>query len=106
MTSLPADTLGTMYYAMTWENVPELMVVAVEDSTTVSFTFPSPSTAISFTYSGTTYGNGETLTVTLNRHGPPGTSCSDVITKRTKTATAAALVGLTTTTGIAIRITG
>ncbi|XP_069105026.1 SCO-spondin-like isoform X1 [Argopecten irradians] len=67
---LPTDVLGTEYHAVTYyppSRQCELLVVGVNDSTTVSIT---PGDAIGsryISYGGRNYKNGNTLTVTLNR---------------------------------------
>ncbi|KAJ8304500.1 hypothetical protein KUTeg_018083 [Tegillarca granosa] len=68
--ALPVDTLGTEYVAVTWTDKAELMIIATEDNTAVSITFPStsPGTAISITIFSATYGNGDTLNITMNKY--------------------------------------
>lgn len=68
--ALPVDTLGTEYVAVTWTDEAELMVIATEDNTAVSIKFPttSPGTPISITIFSATYGNGDTLNITMNKY--------------------------------------
>lgn len=67
--AIPVSTLGTEYYGVTFSDAStygQLAVVATDDDTSVSFTFPSDATGLAVTYDGVTYGPGDTLTVTLN----------------------------------------
>ena len=50
---IPIQSLGTEYYAISYIKDPELMVVATEDTTTVSITWPASAVVI---FNGTTYG--------------------------------------------------
>ena len=63
----PIDSLGDDYIAATWTKVPEIMVAAVTDATTITFTFPATYTE-SFSYSGISYTGGDSLSVTLDTY--------------------------------------
>ncbi|WAR12499.1 FCGBP-like protein [Mya arenaria] len=65
----PVDTLGSEYYAVTHspsEQPCEMMVIGVEDGTTVNITYPNNAN-VGVTYGKVTYGAGDTQTLTLNR---------------------------------------
>ncbi|XP_076472307.1 uncharacterized protein LOC143301799 [Babylonia areolata] len=66
--SLPVDVLGQEYYAMTYTRDAELLVVGTQDNTQVSIEWPTSAGPCSIAYGGTTYGNGDTLTLTLNKY--------------------------------------
>ena len=63
----PVDALGSDYIAVTSVRNPEIMVAAITDATDVTFEF-STSYTESFSYQGSTYTGGDTLTVTLDRY--------------------------------------
>ncbi|XP_013407689.1 IgGFc-binding protein [Lingula anatina] len=70
---LPVDILGTQYYAPSWPKKdryigPQIGVVAVEDGTRVTFTFPNDNRNISVSYDGRTYVDGSTLQVSLDKY--------------------------------------
>ena len=66
-TGYPTDSLGTEYVAVTWQNLAQIMVVAVNDATTVDFHFPGTFIANDVIYLGVPYNGNSTLTITLNR---------------------------------------
>ena len=53
--SLPVDVLGREYYAMTYVDEAEVMVVGTEDDTTVNITWPSHAAPTKLKFNGTTY---------------------------------------------------
>ena len=66
---LPINVLGTEYYAITYNPCvyqSQIMVIGVEDGTTVSITL-STTTGGDITYGGNTYAAGGTIAETLNR---------------------------------------
>ncbi|XP_056004586.1 IgGFc-binding protein-like [Ostrea edulis] len=66
---VPVDVLGTEYYAVTFyppTQQCELMIVGVEDGTTVTIKFPA-SMQQSVTWNGQSYAAGDTLTGTVDR---------------------------------------
>ncbi|KAK7098754.1 IgGFc-binding protein-like isoform X2 [Littorina saxatilis] len=65
--SLPADVLGTEYYAITYLNKPVLLVVATEDDTQINITCPRTSLACRIDFEGVAYNRGKTLQLTLNK---------------------------------------
>ena len=68
---LPVDSLGQEYYSLTGaDNTPayhQVLVVGVEDGTTVTFEFPS-SFPGQVDYDGNTYQAGDTFSETLDRY--------------------------------------
>ncbi|KAJ8315039.1 hypothetical protein KUTeg_007189 [Tegillarca granosa] len=70
--ALPTDVMGTEYYAISYYppyRRCQLMVVGVEDSTSVQIKFPSNSWAqTTDSYNGQTYAAGSTLSITVNRY--------------------------------------
>ncbi|XP_033759596.1 IgGFc-binding protein-like [Pecten maximus] len=67
---LPTDVLGTEYYAITYyppSRQCELLIVGVNDSTTVNIRVGSAIGSRYITWGGTNYYSGNTLTVTMNR---------------------------------------
>ncbi|XP_076472736.1 SCO-spondin-like isoform X3 [Babylonia areolata] len=64
--ALPVDVLGKEYYALTYENDAELMVIATEDGTDVSITWPK--LAGTLPYNGVDYTAGDTLKLTLDKY--------------------------------------
>ncbi|XP_060071250.1 uncharacterized protein LOC132551155 [Ylistrum balloti] len=67
---LPTDVLGTEYYAVTYyppSRQCELMIVAVNDSTSVSITVGEAIGSRYISWGGRNYKKGNTLTVTMNR---------------------------------------
>ena len=66
--ALPVDILGTEYYVITYKTYPEMVIVGTENGTDVNVTFPvGVGLPISVAYNGTTYGDGETMEISLNR---------------------------------------
>ena len=66
---VPVDVLGREYYAVTFyppSQQCEMLIVGVEDSTSVTIKFPSIMQS-PVTWNGQTYGAGSTLTGTVNR---------------------------------------
>ncbi|OWF44660.1 Hemicentin-1 [Mizuhopecten yessoensis] len=67
---LPTDVLGTEYYAVTYyppSRQCELLIVGVNDSTTVNIKVGDAIGSRYITWGGTNYYQGNTLTVTMNR---------------------------------------
>lgn len=68
---LPTDVLGMEYYTVTYYppyRRAQIMVVGVEDSTSVSIKLGGCSTCGSVSYNGVTYSRGQTMNVALNRY--------------------------------------
>ena len=68
--ALPTDVLGQEYYLVTWyppSRQTEMMMVGINDTTTVQIQLPSAIGGNTITYNGATYGAGDTITDTLDR---------------------------------------
>ncbi|KAJ8310520.1 hypothetical protein KUTeg_012385 [Tegillarca granosa] len=68
---LPTDVMGKEYYVVTWwppEFQCELMVVGINDSTTVNVRLSDALGSSTVTYNGVNYVKGDTITITLNRY--------------------------------------
>lgn len=65
--ALPVDTLGWEYFALTYVQDAEVLVVATENDTRVSITLPKKAGPCQVVYGRNTYRNGDTFNVTLNR---------------------------------------
>ncbi|KAK3096144.1 hypothetical protein FSP39_023688 [Pinctada imbricata] len=68
--ALPTDVLGTEYYSVTWYPPTlqtELMVVGVNDTTTVTIVLPSGLGGNTVSWNGVNYGAGDTITQVVNR---------------------------------------
>ena len=70
---IPVDSLGTDYYAVTYQTdralgskYPQIGIVATEADTTVQITLPSTGNIL-ITYNDITYSNGQTITARINQ---------------------------------------
>lgn len=67
-TAYPTDSLGSEYVAVTWTNLAQIMVVAVDEgTTTVDFQFQDTFNTSDVFYNGVLYNGAGTLTVSLKR---------------------------------------
>ncbi|XP_013401850.1 IgGFc-binding protein [Lingula anatina] len=70
---LPTDILGTTHFIPSWPKESKYVgsqigVVATQDNTMVNFTFPNDGRNVNVSYRSRWYGDGETLSVLLNRY--------------------------------------
>ena len=69
--ALPTNVQGTRYYTVSYwpaEIKTQFGIIGLTDGTVVDIRLPNPSSgAVSVTYNGVTYGNGQFLKVNLNR---------------------------------------
>lgn len=63
----PVEALGSDYVAITWDEVPEIMVASITDGTTVTFDISKSFTEPLY-YDNTIYSAGDVLTVTLDAY--------------------------------------
>ena len=67
--AFPTDTLGTEYVLITWSADGQFIITGVTDSTTVDITLPTfVASTLSVSYGGSTYTNGDTFQVSLDRY--------------------------------------